>query len=126
MVQSQLQGRSPEALLAVAATNRVPMSTTNQKRLIYLVQTRDHALYQGIYSAVSFVLGAGCLHWSPFLGYTLWVIAIYFFVGWLMNLLAYRRHKKAVQASESTAASVESDEIDADVASDSRRRRACA
>lgn len=62
MVQSQLQGRSPEALLAVAATNRVPMSTTNQKRLIYLVQTRDHALYQGIYSAVSFVLGAGCLH----------------------------------------------------------------
>lgn len=114
MVQSQLQGRSPEALLAVAATNRVPMSTTSQKRLIYLVQTRDHALYQGIYSAVSFVLGAGCLHWSPFLGYTLWVIAIYFFVGWLMNLLAYRRHKKAVQASESTAASVESDEIDVD------------
>lgn len=79
-----------------------------------MIQTRDGALYQGIYSAVAFVLGCGLFFWVSFFGYTLWVIAAAFLIGSLMNLLAYRRHKQAVQKSETALSSAENEQIGID------------
>jgi hypothetical protein len=86
----------------------------NARRLIYMVQTRDHASRQGIYSAVALVLAAGSwiLHAPPLLFGAFSVVGAYFLVGSLTNWVAHGRHKRAVQLGE--ASNVDGDPIAAD------------
>jgi hypothetical protein len=86
------------------------MKKSSTRQLVYLVQTRDHALHQASYSAAAFVLVALCwgLHSSQFIVGALILVGVYFLCGASINWLAHMRHKLAIQAGR-VGASVDVD-----------------
>ena len=90
--------------------------TTDTRRLIYMVQTRDHAIHQGIYSAVIYLIGAIslALHAPIFIFYMFCVVGSYFLLGSAINTLAYIRKRKAKQQQEDMPISTNEDQIEND------------
>jgi hypothetical protein len=88
------------------------MKSVSAQRLIYMTQSRGHAINQGAFSLVAFALGFGSQLLFPFLGYVFWTIAAYFLFNSAMNFLAYRRHSKAAQDSEFILPKMETDQLD--------------
>ena len=90
------------------------MGEKNASRLVYLIERRQDAIYQGVYGAIAAVLAAGC--WAlgaPFFASVFAVIGGVFLLKSGFAWLTHLRQKKIV-ASGTADASSEEESLDPD------------